>query len=71
MKRAVKLRHHALYKYNINKMMHQELEFFHDKHIPDSGINWETPIMHLTPCTPFATMIGDSSIDGTGDFSIP
>jgi hypothetical protein len=38
MKRAAKLTHHASYQYNINKTMHYEIKFFHDKLKPDSGI---------------------------------
>ncbi len=47
-----------------------EIEFFHDNLKPESGIEWETPITHLIPQTPFATMIGDSSLEGAGGFSI-
>jgi hypothetical protein len=70
MKWAAKLMHHALYKYNIKKMMHKELEFFCDKLKPDLGILWETPIPHLIPYTPFPTTIGNSSLDCVGGFSI-
>jgi hypothetical protein len=70
MKSAAKLTHHASYQYNnINKTMRYEIEFFHDKLKPDSGIEWETPIGHLIPQTPFATTIGDSLLEGTGGFS--
>jgi hypothetical protein len=31
---------------------------------------WETPIAHLIPRMPFATTIGDSSLEGAGGFSI-
>jgi hypothetical protein len=56
--------HHALYWYNINKVMHHELDFFCDKLKPDLGINWETPIAHLIPRMSFATRIGNSSLTG-------
>jgi hypothetical protein len=70
MKRAAKLTHHASYQYNINRIMCYEIEFFRNKLKPDSGIEWETPIAHLIPQTPFAMTIGDSSLEGAGGFSI-
>jgi hypothetical protein len=69
MKRAAKITHHTSYQYNINKTMSYKIEFFCDKLKPDPGIKWETPIAHLIPQTPFATTIGDSSLEGTGGFS--
>jgi hypothetical protein len=50
--------------------MRQELEIFQNKLKPDLGINWETPILHLIPCMPFAMTIGNSSVNGAGGFSI-
>jgi hypothetical protein len=38
MKHVAKLTHHASYQYNINRTMHYEIEFFHNKLKPDSGI---------------------------------
>ncbi len=70
MKQAAKMTHHASYEYNISTTMRAEIEFFHDKLKPDSGIEWETPIAHLIPRTPFVTTIGDSSLEGAGGFSI-
>jgi hypothetical protein len=70
MKRAEKLTHHASYQYNINRTMRYKIEFFCDKLKPDSGIEWEMPIAHLIPRTPFATTIGDSLLEGAGGFSI-
>jgi hypothetical protein len=49
MKHMAKLTHHTSYQYNINKTMRYEIEFFHNKLKPDSGIEWETPIAHLIP----------------------
>ncbi len=60
MKCAAKLTLHASYQYNIKKTMHYNIEFFCDKLKPDSGIEWKTPIAHLTLQTPFTTTIGDS-----------
>jgi hypothetical protein len=34
------------------------------------GIGWETPIAHLILCMPFATTVGNSSLEGAGGFSI-
>ncbi len=62
--------HHASYEYNINTTMRAKIEFFRDKLKPDSGIDWETPIAHLIPRTPFATTIGDRSLEGASGFSI-
>jgi hypothetical protein len=53
-KHAAKLTDHASYQYNINKTMRYEIEFFRGKLKPDSGIEWETPIAHLIPQTPFS-----------------
>ena len=61
MKWAAKMTHHASYKYNINTTMHAEIELFRDKLKLGSD---------LIPCTPFAMMIGDSSLEGAGGFSI-
>ena len=36
----------------------------------DSGIEWEMSIAHLIPWTPFATTIGNSSLEGAGGFLI-
>ncbi len=70
MKHAAKLTHHASYQYNINKTTRYAIKFFRDKLKPDSGIEWETLIAHLITKTPFATTIGDSSLEGAGEFSI-
>ena len=50
--------------------MCSEINFFRDKLRPNSGIEWETPIAHLIPRTPFATVIGNSSLEGAGSFSV-
>jgi hypothetical protein len=70
MKRVAKLTHHVSYQYNINKTMRYKIEFFCDKLKPDLGIEWETPIAHLIPQTPFAMTIGDSLLEGAGGFLI-
>ena len=50
--------------------MRAEIEFFPDKLKPNSGIEWEMPIAHLIPWSPFATTIGNSLLEGAGGFSI-
>jgi hypothetical protein len=50
--------------------MHHDLDFFRNKLKSDLGINWETPIVHLIPHTPFTTTIGSSSLNRAGGFSI-
>jgi hypothetical protein len=70
MKRAARLTHHSSYQYNINRTMRAEIEFFCDNLKPESGIEWESPIAHLIPQTPFATSIGDSLLEGVGGFLI-
>jgi hypothetical protein len=70
MKHAAKLMHHASHWYNINKTMHYKIEFFCNKLKPDLGIKWEMPIAHLIHKMPFATTIGDSLLEGAGDFPI-
>ncbi len=70
MKRAAKLVHHAKYRYNINKTMHQEIDFFHKKLQPLSDITWETPIAHIIPRMPTATAFADSCLEGAGGYWI-
>jgi len=70
MKRAAHLVHHAKFQYNINKMMHQEIEFFCEKLLPESNIAWETPIAHIIPRTPTFTSFGDSCLKGAGGYCI-
>jgi hypothetical protein len=67
MKWAAKLVHHAKYRYNINKTMRQEIDFFRKKLQPLLGITWETPIAHIIPRIPTATAFGDSCLEGAGD----
>jgi hypothetical protein len=71
MKRAAHLVHHAKFQYNINKTMHQEIDFFREKLLPNSDIKWETPIAHIIPRMPIFTSFGDSCLEGAGGYSIP
>ena len=50
--------------------MRSEIKFFGKKIKPESGIEWVTLIAHLIPWTPFATRIGDSSLERAGGFMI-
>jgi hypothetical protein len=70
MRQAAKLVHHAKYRYNITKTMHQEIEFFSKKLQPSSSILWETPIAHIIPRMFLATAFGDSCLEGAGGYSI-
>ena len=70
MKPVARLTHHASYQYNLNRTMRDKIQFFRNKLKPDSSIKWETPIAHLIHRTQFATMIGDSLLEGAGGFSI-
>ncbi len=70
MKKAAHLVHHAKFKYNINKMMRQEIVFFCKKILLESGIAWETPIAHILTRMPTFTSFGDSCLKGAGGYSI-
>jgi hypothetical protein len=50
--------------------MRDELNFLADTLKPDSGIKFETPIAHLIPRTPTASIVGDSSLLACGGYSI-
>ena len=70
MKKAAKMvnRNHATYL--VNRTMRDELNFLSDALKPDSGIKFETPIAHLIPRTPTASIVGDSSLLACGGYSI-
>jgi hypothetical protein len=70
MKKAAHLVHHAKFQYNINKTMHQEIEFFREKLLPESSIAWETPIAHIIHQMPTFTSFGDSCLKGAGGYCI-
>jgi hypothetical protein len=69
MKRAAKMVHHAKFEFNTNKTMHQEIDFFRERLLPDSNIKWETPIAHIIPRMPTFTSFGDSCLKGAGGYS--
>jgi hypothetical protein len=70
MKETAHLAHHAKFKYNINKTMHQEIEFFREKLLLESGIVSETPIAHIITQMPMFTSFGDSCLKGAEGYSI-
>jgi hypothetical protein len=70
MKKAAHLVHHAKFKYNIKKMMRQEIEFFCEKLLLESGIAREAPIAHIITRMPTFTSFGDSCLKGAGGYSI-
>jgi len=71
MKKAAHRVHHTKFQYNINKTMHQEIEFFREKLLPELNIAWETPIAHIIPrTTPTFTSFGDSCLEGAGGYCI-
>ncbi len=69
-KKAAHLVHHTKFKYNINKTMRQEIEFFCKKLLLESNIVWETPIAHIIPRMPMFTSFGDSYLEGARGYSI-
>ena len=58
------------HQYLVNRTMRDELTFLSQALSPDSGIKFETPIAHLIPRTPTASIIGDSSLLACGGYSI-
>jgi hypothetical protein len=63
-KRSAKLVHQSRCQYNITKSMCQEIEFFHEKLLPKSGICWESPIVHIIPRMPTFITFGASCFKG-------
>ncbi len=70
MKKAAHLVHHVKFEYNINKTMHQEIEFFCEKLLPELNITWETLIACIIPQMLTSTSFGDSCLKGAGGYSI-
>ena len=56
--------------YLVNKTMREELNFIAHALKPDSGIKFKTPIAHLIPRTPTASIVGDSSLLTCDRYSI-
>ncbi len=70
MKKAAKMINKHGHQYLVNRMMRDELTFLSQALSPDSGIKFETPIVHLIPRTPTALIIGDSSLLACRGYSI-
>jgi len=56
-------------KYLVNQTMRSELTLLADALDPSSGIKIETPIAHLIPRMPTASVVGDSSLVACGGYS--
>ncbi len=69
MKRAAKMVNNFGHKYLVNCTMREELNFISKALKPDSGIVFETPIAHLIPQIPIASIIGDSSLLSCSGYS--
>jgi hypothetical protein len=70
MKKAAKMVNNCNHLYLVNPTMREEITFISHALAPDSGIKFETPIAHLIPRTPTASIIGDSSLLACGGYSI-
>jgi hypothetical protein len=70
LKKAAKMiiKHSQLYL--VSKTMQEELLFLSQAILTDSDIKFKTPITHLIPRIPMATIIGDSSLIACGGYSI-
>jgi hypothetical protein len=70
MKKAAKMVNRNLTTYLVNSTMQDELNFISDALKPDSGIKFKTPIAHLIPRTPTASIVGDSSLLACSGYSL-
>ena len=70
MKMASKMVNKHGQKYLVNQTMRIKLTFLPDALEPSSGIKFVTPIAHLIPRTPTASVVGDSSLIACGGYSI-
>ena len=70
MKQAAKMVNRCRHQYPVNATMRDELDFLSHALSPDSGFKFKTPIAHLIPRIPTASIIGDSSLVACGGFSI-
>jgi hypothetical protein len=62
MKKAANMVNNFGHKYLVNCTMHEELNFISEALKPDLVIVFETPIAHLIPRIPMASIVGDSSL---------
>ncbi len=70
MKQAAKMINKHNHQYLVNTTMQDKLIFIKRALSPKSGIKFETAIGHLIPCTPTASIIGDSSLLACRGYSI-
>jgi hypothetical protein len=70
MKKAAKMITRYNNSYHVNQKMREELNFFLHTLLKDSGIIFETPIAHLIPRIPTASIVSDISLTACGGFSI-
>jgi hypothetical protein len=69
MKKAAKMFSKHKHNYLVNSTMQEELNFILHALSPDSTIKFETPIAHLIPSIPTASIIGNSSLVACGRYS--
>jgi hypothetical protein len=67
-KRSAKLVHQSRCQYNITMSMHQEIEFFREKLLPNSKICWESPIAHIIPRMLTFITFSNSCLKGAGGY---
>jgi hypothetical protein len=67
---SAKLVHQSRCQYNITNSMHQEIEFFREKILPNSKICWESLIAHIIPRMPTFITFGDSCLKGARGYSL-
>jgi hypothetical protein len=70
MKKAAKMINRYSHLYLVNQTMQDELTFLPQALLPESGIRFETPVAHLIPRIPTASIIGNSSLIACGGYSI-
>jgi hypothetical protein len=70
MKMAAKMVNHHKMTYPVNETMSEELNFLQRALQPESNIKFETPIAHMIPREPTASLFGDSSLTGCGGYSL-
>ncbi len=70
MKQAAKMANKHNHQYLVNTTMRDELIFISHTLSPDSRIKFETPIAHLIPRMPTASIVGNSSLVACGGYLI-
>ena len=70
MKVATKMVNHHKMRYPVNETMREELDFLQKAPQLEANIKFETPIAHMIPRTPTASLFGNSSLTGCGGYSL-